>query len=609
MIITCDFETYYSKEFSLSKMTTEEYIRDPSFEVIGVSVKVDDGETVWFSGNLADTKAFLMQYDWANALQLAHNNVFDAAILSFIFDIHPKGLLDTLSMARAVLGVDAKASLAALAERYSLGVKGTEVIQALGKHRADFSATELAKYGQYCCNDTDLCYLLFHALMFPEGLEAAGFPKKELNTIDITLRMFTKPVLELDLPMLEQHLGDVVARKEMLLEAAGANPDDLMSNPKFAKLLEQLRVDPPRKISPTTGKETWAFAKSDEGFKALLEHDDLRVQTLVAARLGNKSTLEETRTQRFIGIAKRGALPVPLKYYGARTGRWAADGSINMQNVPRKSKLKKAIHAPAGHVIVGADLSNIELRVGLWLAGHMDKLELLRTGHDLYKDFAARVFNVPYDEVTKDQRFVGKTSQLSLIYGVGAVKLRSAVKAGSGTDMGEDGALQAVYLYRNDYAKVKAIWGSGTRALDAVLANTTMEFGHNNFFTVEGNKGIRLPSGLLMGYPDLKKQDVDGSSKWDYATRYGRDFIYGAKVFQGCTQAVARCIITEHMFKLAKDMRIALTVHDALYAVVKEAEAEQAMARMLEVMRTPPSWMADIPLDAEAGYGRTLADC
>ena len=186
MIITVDFETYYDKVFSLSKMTTEEYIRHDEFEIIGVGVKVDEEETKWCTGNKAQIKFWLGQFKWNQALVLAHNTAFDGAILSWHFGIRPKGWLDTLCMARAFHGVDVGGSLAALADRYAIGKKGTEVVDALGKHRKDFTKEDLAQYGEYCRNDVELTYKLFNIL-------APSFPQKELKVIDITLRMFIEP--------------------------------------------------------------------------------------------------------------------------------------------------------------------------------------------------------------------------------------------------------------------------------------------------------------------------------------------------------------------------------------------------------------------------------
>lgn len=602
-IITVDLETFYSKEFSLTKITTEEYIRSPEFEVIGVGVKVHHGPAEWITGTTEEIRKKLQKFDWANSFVLAHNTAFDGAILNWHFGIDAKVWLDTLSMARAIHGVDVGNSLKVLADRYRIGAKGTEVLNAIGKRRLDFTPEDLDRYGDYCLNDVDITWALFNKLI------SAGFPAKELKLIDTTLRLFITPTLQLDTPLLEQHLREVQARKEALLATACANKEDLMSNDKFAAALQALGVTPPTKISPTTGKEAWAFAKTDEEFKALLEDEDERVQALAAARLGVKTTIEETRTQRLIDISKRGLLPVPLKYYGARTGRWAADGSINMQNVPRQSTLKKAIVAPAGHLLVGADLSNIELRVGLWLAGEHEKLKQLGDGLDLYKDFAASVFNVDYNAVTKEQRFIGKTSQLSLIYGVGAKKLRSAIKAGSGSDIGEDTSRSIVQLYRDTYKGVVSMWREGNSVLEAILNNRATTYGHDEFFTVSGSEGVELPSKLLMRYTDLQKVEVDGKAVWDYAVRKGRDKVYGAKVFQGLTQATARCIIGEHILSLRKRYKIVLTVHDAVYMVVPEDQAQEAMEHTLEVMRTAPAWIPDIPLDAEAAYGKTLNDC
>lgn len=603
-IITVDFETYYSKELGFKSHTTEAYIRHDDFHVIGLSVADGEGPARWFSGTHEQIKVWLNQFDWAHSLVLAHNTLFDGAILAWKFGIKPVGWLDTLCMARAIHGVDAGGSLKALAERYGVGVKGTEVENALGLRRVDFSPEHLARYGEYCCNDTELTRDLFR-------LMAQDFPRKELRVIDATLRMFIEPSLLLDAVMLEEHLEDVKAKKAQLLEAAQANTDDLMSNDKFAELLRALGVEPPVKISARTGKEAWAFAKTDEAFKALLEYPDLRVQALVGARLGTKTTLEETRTQRLMEIAHRGPLPVPLKYYGARTGRWSASDSINMQNIPRKSKIKQAIRAPEGYVVLGADLSNIELRVGLRIAGQMNKLQVIADGFDLYKDFASSVFSVDYGGVDKDQRFIGKTSQLSLIFGVAKDRLRSAIRTGSGVDIGEDMASSIVSLYRTEYSKVKEMWNAGDDVLEAILTNKTMLYGYEGMFEVHGERGILLPSGLYMQYPGLRKgvNKETGKAQWEYAVRFGTDRIYGAKVFQGVTQGVARCIMAEHLLAIQKRYPVALTIHDALYLVVPEDEAEQAQDFVLKTMRTAPEWLPDIPLDAEAGYGKSLADC
>jgi DNA polymerase len=604
-ILTLDFETFYSKEYSLSKkdITTQSYIDDERFETIGVAVKKNDEPTVWFSGTATETRSWLKQFDWNNSFALMHNALFDATILSWRFVIHPKTILDTLCMARAVHGVDAGGSLAKLAERYGLGVKGTEVVDAMGKRRVDFSEVELARYGEYCKNDVDLTYALFRQL-------ASSFNKTEIALIDMTIKMHTMPQFDLDRQVLEEHLENVRKRKDELLTECGIDRVELMSNPKLAGVLKSFGVEPPTKISARTNKEAYAFAKSDEAFKALLEHEDERVQAIVAARLGVKSTIEETRTERFIGIHEAGGtLPVPLKYYGAITGRWSAIDSVNLQNIPRGSKLKKAIIAPMGYSIVGADLSNVELRVGLAFAGQSDKLKMLGDGLDLYKDFASKAFNVAYDEVDDDARFVGKTASLSLIYGTGAKKLRAQCKMLSGKDIGEEFAQNVVNIYRKDYAQVKAAWYDAGKALEAIINNERIEIGLGELkLEVLGERGIRLPSGLFMAYPGLKiTEDEQGRKQYVYSTRKGQVHIHPAKCFQNIIQALARCVMGEAMVRVNKKYPVGLTIHDALYFIVRAEEAEQARVDIITELRKAPTWLPNMPLDAEGGYGSDMS--
>jgi len=392
-IITLDFETFYSQTYSLSKMTTEEYVRGEEFEVIGVAVKVNDEETQWFSGTKDKTRQFLEGFDWGNSLALAHNAMFDASILTWTFGIKPNGWLDTLSMARAIHTIEVGGSLSALATYYGLGVKGTEVLDAKGKHRLDFAPEELHRYGEYCKNDVELTYALFQELM-------QEFPTFELKLIDLTIKMFSEPVLELNNNILRNHLDSIKQRKAQLTEIYPK--EELMSNEKFAVLLSNFNIDPPRKISPTTGKETWAFAKTDEGFKELLEHFDENVQILAAARLGVKSTIEETRTERFIGISERGVMPIPLRYYAAHTGRWGGDDKINMQNLGRGSILKDAIFAPDGYQIIDCDSSQIEARTLAWLAGQEDLIEAFENGEDVYKIMASAIYVKEEKDITED---------------------------------------------------------------------------------------------------------------------------------------------------------------------------------------------------------------
>ena len=606
-LITIDFETFYSQDFSLSKMTTEAYVRDPRFEVIGVSVKVNNGRTEWASGTHEQLKNYFSGFAWEDSMVLAHNTMFDGAILSWLFDIHPRVWADTLCIGRAVHGVEVGGSLKALAERYQIGVKGTEVLDAKGKRRVDFTDEELDKYGDYCINDVELTYKLF-------GIMGKKFPRQELRVIDLTLRMFIEPMLDLDLGLLEQHLEDTKDIKDKLLLDAGVDKKDLMSNPKFAELLRGVGVIPPMKTSPTTGKETYAFAKSDEGFKALLEHEDVRVQALVNARLGNKSTLEETRTQRFIDISKRGLLPVPVRYYAAHTGRWGGADKINLQNLPSRGpngkKLKKSMIAPDGYVLIDCDSSQIEARVLAWLAGQGDLTEAFRVGDDVYKKMAMSIYGVNREEdVTKDQRFVGKTTILGAGYGMGAVRFKEQLQS-FGFDMDLDEARRVISVYREANFKITTLWRDAGYMLENMARGDSVQFGLDGVVAVDATKkAIMLPSGLFMRYDELAGEQGERGVEYTYKVRRGRNRIYGGKVIENVCQAVARCIIGEQMLKIAKRYRVVLTVHDSVVCCVPEEEVVEAQEYIESCMRWTPHWAAGMPVNCESGIGKSYGDC
>jgi DNA polymerase len=420
--------------------------------------------------------------------------------------------------------------------------------------------------------------------------------------------MFTHPVIRLNLPLLEQHLADVVERKEKLLEATSATKDELMSNDKFAQLLSELGVDPPRKTSPTTGREAWAFAKTDEDFKELADHPDDRVQALVAARLGNKTTLEETRTQRFIDIAKRGPMPVPLKYYAAHTGRWGGDDKINMQNLPSRGqnagKLKSAICAPKGHVIVDADSSQIEARVLAWLAEQDDLVEAFENEEDVYKIMASSIYGKSVEDISKDERFVGKTTILGAGYGMGAIKFKAQLKTFN-VDLPENECKRIISVYRTTYPSIAGLWKKAQSCLESIKQNQANTLGRDGVLEFSSKmSGFKLPSGLWQRYDGLEKiTDAVGKTQYQYKTRKGMTKIYGGKVVENICQAVARCVIAEQMLRISKRYRVVLTVHDAVACIAPKNEAEEAVKYVEECMRWRPSWCKDLPLNCEVGYG------
>lgn len=306
-------------------------------------------------------------------------------------------------------------------------------------------------------------------------------------------------------------------------------------------------------------------------------------------------------------------------------GRLVHNSDVNPQNLsridPDKPKpsdaLRKAIIAPPGYKIVVADLSNIELRLGLWLAGQDDKLDLTRQGVDLYRDFAAQAYKIPYDTISKKDpaRFVGKCSQLSLIYGTGAPKLQNTIRIQSkgATTITEAESITLTTLYRTGYDKVVEAWRQGGKVLDALMAGQTMTYLKNGVVrigTTVNGLGLIKPNGLVLTYPDLKKSvnKESGKVEYTYAQRRARDKVYGSKVFQRCTQSLARDIMAEIIVSISKQYHVLGTVHDEVLLLVPEDHAEAALEELLKIMRTPPVWAPDLPLDAEGGIGDSYGD-
>lgn len=610
-LVTLDFETYYDKDYSLKKLTTESYIRDERFEVIGVGVKVDNYPTDWFSGSMEQTEEWLKAIDWSDVNLVCHNTAFDGAILKWHFGITPKYYFDTLSMARPITGATVGGSLEKLAVHFGLGEKGKEVLNALGKTRRQFDMTEMHAYSQYCKNDVELTYKLFNILK-------QDFPKKELFLIDMMLRMFIDPVIQLDKQVLTSHLTSVQARKEKLMAmVSGTEKEELMSNPKFAEVLRKLGVEPPMKVSLRTGKETYAFGKTDTAFKALLEHEDERVQAVVSARLGVKSTLEESRTEAFIKISERGPLPIMLNYYGAHTGRASGGDKINLQNLPRGGELRKSLRAPKGHVLVASDSSNIEARVVAWLAGQEDLVQDFRDGVDIYSKFASNVYGYEVQKATHPtERFVGKTCILGLGYGMGSDKFRATLKVGSGgmsVEIEPEKAEAVVKLYRDMYPMIANLWKDGQDALKAMVKGYEYKLGTAQLLCKD-NK-IYLPNGLYVSYPNLREQD----GQFVYDAKYGVNKIYGGKVIENVVQALARIIVFDQMAVIEQKLRqldkpgsrykVALTVHDEIVCCVPASFAAECEHMMIQVMSKPFSWCEDVPVACEAAYGETYGDC
>jgi DNA polymerase len=645
-ILCIDFETRWSsKDYTLSKMTTEEYIRDTRFTAFGACVHEfgTDSPIVWVSGPALSE--YFSGIDWGRTAVLAHNAQFDISILEWVYNAHPTFIFDTLSMARALRGVEVGNSLAKLATDFDLPPKGRAVHSTDGL--AELTPEIELELAEYCKHDVFLCEEIFKRL---EG----GYPKSELRLIDMTLKMYTQPVLQLDQKMLIQALTEEGNIREALLQRLNIDESELASNPKFAQILTGLGVTPPTKISKTTGKQTLALAKNDALFQALLNGSNEDVALLCEARLKVKSTTERTRAQRFLDISQRGALPVPLSYYGAQTGRWtAAKGSaINMQNLKRKSFLRKAIMAPDGYQLVVGDLSQIEPRVLAWLADYDDMLNIFRAGGDPYAAFGAQMFNIPglTKESHPDLRQSAKSALLGCGYGLGWSSFASQLLTGFlgappvryerafskalnvNKDMAERflewsetevklrdiphtctfadlvhhaiASKRIIDIYRATASPVVSFWDMCSSLLVSALVNGK-EHTHKCLTFRKGE--IELPNGMCLRYPDLREvKDEKGRSQWVYGPDATK--LYAGKITNNVTQALARVVMTDGMLRVGKRYPVVGTVHDELIALVPDSEVEEAKTWVLAQMTMEPRYMPGIPLSADGGAHRRYGE-
>ena len=645
-IITIDFETRWNKkDYTLSKLTTEEYIRDKRFKAFGACVHEfgTDNPIEWVGGD--GLREYFSGVDWGRTAVLAHNAQFDISIMEWVYDSHPAFIFDTLSMGRALRGVEVGNSLAKLALDFGLEPKGTAVHSTDGL--TSISPEIERELADYCAHDVYLCEEIFKRFV-------NGYPKSELRLIDMTLKMYTRPTLELDKQMLIKALTEEGEAREALLQKLGVQEADLASNPKFAAILNSIGVDAPTKISKTTGKPTLALAKNDALFQALLNHEREDIALLCEARLRVKSTTERTRAQRFLDISQRGSLPVPLSYYGALSGRWtAAKGSaINMQNLKRGSFLRKAIMAPAGYQLVVGDLSQIEPRVLAWLSDYAEMLNIFRSGGDPYAAFGAQMFNIP--GLTKDShpdlRQSAKSALLGCGYGLGWASFASQLLVGFlgappvryekafAKTLGVDqeyaqnfidwddnvakmldiphtcteqellthclASKKIIDIYRATAHPVASFWDMCSNLIESSLYGGKV---YQHKCLTFSKERIELPNGMSLLYPQLRREKDDkGRSQWVYGPNATK--LYAGKVTNNVTQAVARIVMTDGMLRVSKKYPIAGTVHDELIAVVPDDEVADAKTWVLAQMTMEPKYMPGIPLAADGGAHRRYGE-
>lgn len=634
-LITLDFETPYrtrknkfseGDKFTLKSMTYEEYIRDPRFGVMGVGIKVDNNPA-FFVRHGPGIRAVLEKYFFPGNtnILLAHNTPFDGAILSWYYGLEAGTYWDTMGMSNAIWPQQS-AELGKLVQRLFPDNpeirKGTELASYDGYWPEHMDDKDWSIYGDgYCVNDIDITFAAFSEMW-------KYFPPSELDTLDMTLKMFIHPEMVLDTERVAGYEASLIEDKKTKVAAAGVSASLLASNIKFTEFLKgEHGIEIPLIPSPTIknpGNMKLALSKTDLEFIEIRKQNP-QLNHIWDARIAIKSTGELNRCGRLLSHAdpETNVIAVPLKYYGAHTGRWSGYNSVNFQNFKRGSPIRKSLYAPKGSVILVRDLANIEGRVNAWFNEQFDKCDKFANGIDLYNEIATDIFGYPVDrkqKVTDEQGnylnaaghivadkddaadvffmegFTGKTAELGLGYGMGPPKFRHQCAVIGDVLFEENFAKTVVKLWREKNYKIVAGWKAGDRAIFDMASRTGSSY-QWRCLEVQRNRLV-LPNGLALTYPSLKHTVEDGRNGFSFWEGKYYKNVYGGLLMENIIQALSRIILSGMMAKIDRRLRemggrILLTVHDEIVGRCPTPLADEAYEYMGEVMSTPPDWAND----------------
>jgi hypothetical protein len=612
-ILSCDAETYFSDDYTLKRQTTEAYCRDPRFECHGWGFRFPNGEKQWLTARSDILEVFKFA-KVSKCAVLCHHAHFDGLIMSHHYGFTPDMWLDTLSMARMVHGNHLSAGLESLSRHYGYPGKVLNYDGFKGKHWHEMGKATQENVAEGCLDDVEKMWRIFLEL-------SKTFPASEYPIVDMTIRMFTEPVLRGDTEILGQLWHQENDRKNSAMKTLGVSKSQLQSNDQFAELLRAEGIEPATKPGKPnadgTEKRIYAFAKSDDFMQELQESENERVEMLATARLGAKSTLLQTRAERMGNMATRGALCVYLLYCGAHTTRWSGGDKLNFQNPPRhkakkRSLLRDAIQAAEGEIIIVVDASQIECRILNHQAGQHDILEAFAQKRDVYCEQATDFYGRPITKADAEERYVGKKLVLSCGYGVGWGKFQATLRAGIDGPkviLDDEEAKAAINSYRSRHKAVTAYWRTcGEEILPALASGAQMQFGA---ITI-ANKKAYAPNGAWINYDTLEwHTDPDtGEQYWRMRNRKGWTKQYGGRLTENFIQFLARQHVAAVMLEArAAGLKVAFMSHDEIAVPVRNDErAAPARDWLIERMRTPPAWLPGIPLDAEGSMAVRYGD-
>lgn len=503
-------------------------------------------------------------------------------------------------MARLCFGNHLRADLDSVRSSFGLPVKRTPYERFRGKHWRELDAETQTLLAEGCCDEVESIWHIFGEL-------AKRFPSSQYEVVDQLTRMFVDPVLAGDRDFFARVWQAEHDKKADLLMDLGVDASDLQSAETFAGLLRAQGVE----LQMKNGKNEpiYAFAKTDEFMQELLDSDDPVICALAQARLGVKSNIQLTRAETLGWMTTRGPLAVYLKAYGARTTRPSGGDRSNFLNMkkhdpdlPRldtNTSLKGGICAPEGYLLAPVDASQIECRLLNFVAGQWDIIEKFQSGEDPYAGVATEFYGY---SVTKrehpTERQVGKVIELQAGYMSGGEKIRATLRNKAGIVISSEDGVKARDAYRATHPAVEQLWRDGGRMIARLAGGAPLQWG-----PVELRDGCMwLPNGCPLIYTTLEHHEADGGDRyWRVKTRKGWEKLYGAKLVENLCQALAWCLVSEAMVRLARaGFRTLNAPYDELLLLIpRDGHEQEALRFCIEEMRRPPVWLPGIPLDAE----------
>lgn len=648
-VVVLDFETYFDTEYTLSKMSTIEYIMDKRFEELGLARALMSGDAPYAdpAGNCVferDPTRFLewlvMQYgrNLEGCTIGVQNGRFDVSILAFRYGIVPPHVVDTKQMSYN-LHPHEKADLGSLCTRYGLPPKMENVFKFSTRRRRfvlekkkrqgklprqlpRMTPAQEQALGEYARND-----VLREWELLVRMLPQISRPEVELPLMQHTSEMFWNPVIRVDSTLGVELRTAMLAEVDKALATAGHDQDTISGNHSFEALLREALAETGETVPMKRGKDGMipALAKTDKAREALVKHPNPKVRALVEARIAIKAWPSKAKRVQNIMLqaeANKGVLPAPINYGGAHTGRWSGDESINLQNLGAHghvldSRVRNMLLPPDECVFIIADQSAVEARVTAWIAGQLDLVRAFEAGRDVYCEFASRVLGrkirkshdsdpVAVKATFKRGRAMGKVGVLGGGYGMGPSKCQSYAP-GFGIEITFLEAKNIIDTYRESNPKIVRFWHEIERAFRYTTKygkpcklDRGLEFSKRGDVTI-----IRLPSGRELYYKGVFENRRGDMEMPDPQKPAHVIKIYGGYLTENVVQAMCRDSLGDATLAIEEaGYRVALHCHDEVIVVAPKERAEECKSVVLALLRRRPSWAPDCPFDAEA----TIAD-